>query len=161
MSNYRSLRGEMFLHMRAHIKDVYNFSAKASSGLPNILFLELLTDVAGIVREKTNFQQYMNICYRINRNSHNYWLEILSTQNYKLKDALNHIQEIFVTVSCYEHQPQVFYLNMTIYLYRYIFFLQRIIYHANLLHNSFIYKVSAFDCLRYYVLIVFCSLTQS
>lgn len=74
----RSLRGRMFEDMRSHLTDIHKYSSTPdASSLPNVQLLELLTDTAGIVREKSMFRQYMNICYKVNSKSKNVWIEVL------------------------------------------------------------------------------------
>ena len=46
--------------------------------LPTVELVRLLTDVSGLVREKSQFTQYINYCYRLSKESKPILMEILS-----------------------------------------------------------------------------------
>ena len=45
--------------------------------LPKIELISLLTDVSGMVREKSQFTQYLNYCYSLSKNSKPVLVDIL------------------------------------------------------------------------------------
>ena len=50
----------------------------SSQLLPRVELVRLLTDVSGLVREKSQFTQYINYCYRISKEYKPVLLEVLS-----------------------------------------------------------------------------------
>ena len=52
----------------------------SSQLLPRVELVRLLTDVSGLVREKSQFTQYINYCYRISKESKPVLLEVLSNR---------------------------------------------------------------------------------
>ena len=51
----------------------------ASKQLPRVEIVSLLTDVAGLVRERSEFTQYLNFCYTLSKESKPVLVEILPT----------------------------------------------------------------------------------
>ena len=57
---------------------LYNHGVGTSSHQPTIELVSLFIDLSGLVREKSQFTQYINYCYRVSKESKPVLLEVLS-----------------------------------------------------------------------------------
>jgi len=51
----------------------------ASPSVQRIELVDLLTDVAGVMREKFQSKQYFNLCYSVNRDSNQVFIDVLTS----------------------------------------------------------------------------------